>query len=49
MTDQATPPTEDTADDQPPIFRTWRQMYLFVLVLHALLIAAFYWFTRIYS
>ena len=36
-------------DDKPPIFKTWRQMYIFVLVFHTLLIAAFYAFTKIYS
>lgn len=36
-------------DEKPPIFKTWRQMYIFVLVFHALVIAAFYAFTLAYS
>ena len=33
----------------PPIFKTWNQMYAFVLILHVLLITAFYFFTEAYS
>lgn len=36
-------------DNGPPIFKTWNQMYAFVLVLHALIILAFYIFTKFYS
>ncbi|MBL7815121.1 MAG: hypothetical protein JNL70_08925 [Saprospiraceae bacterium] len=36
-------------DEKPPIFKTWRQMYIFVLVFHALVIAAFYVFTKMFS
>ena len=36
-------------DDKPPIFKTWRQMYIFVLVFHAFVIALFYAFTLAYS
>ena len=35
--------------DPPPIFKTWRQMYIFVLVFHALVISAFYAATRYFS
>ncbi|MBK8491726.1 MAG: hypothetical protein IPL49_12780 [Saprospirales bacterium] len=34
---------------KPPIFRSWRQFYLFVLVFHALIITLFYWFTKAYA
>ncbi len=36
-------------DDTPPVFKNWSQVYLFVLALHALIILAFYIFTKIYS
>lgn len=36
-------------DDKPPIFRTWNQMYAFVLLLHAVIIFLFYLFTQYYS
>jgi hypothetical protein len=36
-------------DDPPRIFKSWNQMYVLVLVLHALIIFAFYMFTKIYS
>jgi hypothetical protein len=36
-------------DDHPPIFKSWNQMYIMVLVLHALIIFAFYMFTKTYS
>ena len=36
-------------DEAPPIFKTWNQMYAFVLVLHAILITSFYFFTQAYS
>lgn len=44
-------PTEptDNQEDRPPIFRSWNQMYLFVLVLHAIIIFLFYLFTQAYS
>ncbi len=29
----------------PPIFSTWKQLYTFVLVAHAFIIALFYWFS----
>mgnify|MGYP006265943881 CR=1 FL=1 len=36
-------------DGRPPIFRTWNQMYAFVLILHAVIILLFYLFTQAYS
>ncbi len=36
-------------DERPPVFRTWNQVYAFVLILHAVIIALFYLFTRAYS
>ncbi len=36
-------------DERPPVFRTWNQLYAFVLILHAIIIALFYLFTRAYS
>jgi hypothetical protein len=44
----ATPkPTQE--DPPPPIFKTWKQMYAFVLILHAIIITLFYFFTEYYS
>jgi len=40
---------EIEADDQPPVFKTWNQTYTFVLVLHALIIALFYFLTHAYA
>lgn len=36
-------------DDRPPVFRTWNQVYAFVLVLHAIIIMLFYLFTQAYA
>lgn len=33
----------------PPILKSWRNLYIFVLVFHALLITAFYVVTHYYS
>jgi len=35
--------------EKPPFFRTWPQMYLFVLAMHAFVIVLFYLFMRYYS
>jgi hypothetical protein len=40
---------EQPLGDRPPIGKTWQQMYIFVLVFHALLITAFYIFTKSFS
>lgn len=36
-------------DSKPPIFKSWNQLYWFVLILHAVLIFIFYLFTEYYS
>ena len=36
-------------EDKPPIFRSWNQLYAFVLVMHAIIILLFYLFTHHYS
>jgi len=45
-TPQNTPLEEEPP---PPIFKTWGQMYTFVLIVHAVIIALFYWFTVSFS
>lgn len=42
-------PDEDLEIDDPPILGNWRNMYLFVLVLHVLLIIVFYLISRAYT
>lgn len=41
----------DPKDDEngPPIFKSWNQMYAFVLILHAVIILLFYLFTHAYA
>ncbi|MEL6943103.1 MAG: hypothetical protein AAFO82_10580 [Bacteroidota bacterium] len=36
-------------DDKPPILNSWNQLYLTILILHALIITAFYLFTEVYK
>ena len=36
-------------DDTPPVLGSWRRVYTVVLVLHLLLILAFYFFSRAYT
>lgn len=36
-------------DSKPPIFKTWPQLYTFVLAVHVAIIALLYWITRAYS
>ena len=36
-------------EDPPPIFKSWSQMYVMVLLIHAFIIFAFYLFTKFYS
>lgn len=38
-----------STDDQPPILGTWNRLYALVIILHALIITLFYWFTQVYS
>ncbi|MEM9920896.1 MAG: hypothetical protein AAF990_22545 [Bacteroidota bacterium] len=40
---------ESPQEERPPVFKTWKQLYIFVLVLHALIIFLFYLITRAYS
>lgn len=40
---------EEASDERPPVFRTWNQVYAFVLILHAVIIALFYLFTQAYA
>lgn len=42
-------PDQFPPEPPPPVFRSWNQMYAFVLVLHALIIFLFYLFTKYYS
>ncbi len=42
-------PPASNPDDQPPILGTWRNLYLAVLVLHAIIIFLFYVFTHWYA
>ncbi|MEL7119188.1 MAG: hypothetical protein AAFO07_07105 [Bacteroidota bacterium] len=49
MSTEPTPDEIDEQDNFPPFFKTWNQMYAFVLILHALIILLFYWFTQAYS
>jgi hypothetical protein len=47
MTEDAEQLSEN--DDSPPILGNWQNLYLIVLVLHAILIAVLYWFTQHYA
>ena len=47
--DEKLPEKENIADELPPLFNTWNQLYVFVLVLHALIIFLFYQLTQAYS
>ena len=40
---------KNTPEESPPIFKTWNQLYAFVLILHAIIISLFYFFTENYS
>ena len=48
---QAPPPPidEEPAQDGPPVFSTWTQVYAFVLLLHLGLIFTLYWFSQRYA
>lgn len=39
----------DLEDALPPLFKSWNQMYAFVLIMHVVIIALFYLFTRAYA
>ncbi len=49
MQNEQTQNSQEPPGERPPIFRTWNQMYAFVLILHAVIITLFYLFTRAYS
>ncbi len=40
---------DSTLEDKPPIFKTWNQMYAFVLIMHVIVICLFYWLTKAFS
>ncbi|NJB84801.1 hypothetical protein GGR26_000546 [Lewinella marina] len=40
---------ENLEIDDPPVLGNWRNMYLVVLILHVLLIFAFYLFSQTYT
>jgi hypothetical protein len=39
----------DLDDALPPMFKSWSQMYTFVLIMHVIIIVLFYLFTRAFS
>ncbi len=41
--------TNENPEEQPPILGSWANLYTFVIVLHAIVIALFYYFTKVYS
>jgi len=41
--------TKKFKEDPPPIFKSWNQMYAFVLILHVIIISLFYLMTEAYS
>ncbi len=40
---------EELEADDPPVLGSWRNIYIVVLVLHLLLLVAFYLFSRAYT
>ena len=49
MTEAESIPEAEIEIDDPPILGSWRNMYLFVLILHLMLLIAFYLFSRAYT
>lgn len=45
----ANPTPEINKEDKPPIFKTWKDMYLSVMAIHAVIILLFYLMMRFYS
>ena len=43
------PTTPDQDEGKPPVFKSWNQVYAFVLIMHAIIITLFYLFTQAYS
>jgi len=35
-------------NDRPPVFKTWNQLYAFVLILHCVILFLFYLLTQSY-
>ncbi len=42
------PEPRDVSDDPPPFLRTWRNVYVAIVIYLAALISVFYLFTRAY-
>jgi hypothetical protein len=42
-------PPRTAEDEPPPILGSWREIYILILVYLAVVIAAFYVFTRVFS
>lgn len=40
---------DQNEEGKPPIFKTWNQLYIFVLIFHAFIITLFYIITKTYS
>jgi hypothetical protein len=38
-----------TMDQKPPFFRSWRSIYIFVILIFLILVVLFYWFTVTFS
>ena len=36
-------------EEEPPVFKTWPQVYAFVLILHVIILLAFYVFTQYFA
>lgn len=39
----------DEKEDKPPIFSSWQQMYIFVLISHTVILLLFYLFSKAFS
>ena len=48
MTDKSNP-TQNNEDEKPPLFKSWKKLYIFVLVQLAALILLFYMFTKAFE
>ena len=42
------PHTRDVPDEAPPFLRTWRRVYIAILIYLAFIISVCYLFTRVY-
>ena len=40
---------ENNEDDKVPLFKTWNQWYVFLVVFLLILIFLFYWFTKFFA